>query len=104
MNDLAALLPLVAILGLFWFMVIRPPERRQQEVASLQQQHRGRPAGDDVVRRLRHGHGSITDDRARLEIAPGTEIEIAARGDRQGRLAGDSTPGRCLTVVRPRRR
>ena len=36
MNDLAALLPLVAILALFWFMVIRPQQRRQKEVAALQ--------------------------------------------------------------------
>ena len=32
MNDLAALLPLVAILALFWFMVVRPQQRRQKEV------------------------------------------------------------------------
>ena len=34
MNDLAALLPLVAILALFWFMVIRPQQRRQREVTA----------------------------------------------------------------------
>ena len=76
MNDLAALLPLVAILGLFWFMVIRPAKRRQQEVASLQ-------SSIQVGQRVMMSSGvygtvrSITDDRARLEIAPGTEIEIA---------------------------
>jgi preprotein translocase subunit YajC len=75
-NDLAALLPLVAILGLFWFMVIRPAKRRQQEVASLQ-------SSIEVGQRVMMSSGvygtirSITDDRARLEIAPGTEIEIA---------------------------
>ena len=37
MNDLAALLPLVAIFALFWFMVVRPQRRRQQEVARLQE-------------------------------------------------------------------
>ena len=37
MNDLAALLPLVAILALFWFMVVRPQQRRQKEVVRLQQ-------------------------------------------------------------------
>ena len=76
MNDLAALLPLVAILGLFWFMVIRPAKRRQQEVTSLQ-------SSIEVGQRVMMSSGvygtirSITDDRARLEIAPGTEIEIA---------------------------
>jgi len=75
-TDLAALLPLVAILGLFWFMVIRPARRRQQEVASLQN-------SIEVGQRVMMSSGvfgtitSITDDRARLEIAPGTEIEIA---------------------------
>ena len=76
MNDLAALLPLVAILALFWFMVIRPQQRRQREVTSLQN-------SIQVGQRVMMSSGvygtvrSITDDRARLEIAPGTEIEIA---------------------------
>ena len=76
MNDLAALLPLVAILGLFWFMVIRPSQRRQKEVVALQ-------SSIEVGQRVMMSSGvygtvrSITDDRARLEIAPGTEIEIA---------------------------
>ena len=76
MNDLAALLPLVAILALFWFMVIRPQQRRQREVAALQ-------SSIQVGQRVMMSSGvygtvtSITDDRARLEIARGTEIEIA---------------------------
>ncbi len=76
MTDLAALLPLVAILALFWFMVIRPQRRRQQEVASLQ-------SSIEVGQRVMMSSGvygtvtAIVDDRARLEIAPGTEIEIA---------------------------
>lgn len=76
MNDLAALLPLVAIVALFWFMVIRPQQRRQREVVSLQQ-------SIQVGQRVMMSSGvfgtvvSLTDDRARLEIAPGTQIEIA---------------------------
>ncbi len=76
MNDLAALLPLVAILALFWFMVVRPQQRRQKEVVALQQ-------SIEVGQRVMMSSGiygtvlSITDERARLEIAPGTEIEIA---------------------------
>ena len=76
MNDLAALLPLVAILALFWFMVIRPQQRRQKAVVSLQN-------SIEVGQRVMMSSGvfgtvtSIVDDRARLEIAPGTEIEIA---------------------------
>ncbi|MBS2937671.1 preprotein translocase subunit YajC [Nocardioides sp. J2M5] len=76
MNDLAALLPLVAIVALFWFMVIRPQQRRQREVVSLQN-------SIQVGQRVMMSSGvfgtvvSLTDDRARLEIAPGTQIEIA---------------------------
>jgi preprotein translocase subunit YajC len=75
-NDLAALVPLVAILALFWFMVIRPQQRRQKEVVSLQN-------SIEVGQRVMMSSGifgtvvSITDDRARLQVAPGTEIEIA---------------------------
>jgi preprotein translocase subunit YajC len=75
-NDLAALLPLLAILALFWFMVIRPQQRRQREVAALQ-------SGIQVGQRVMMSSGvygtvvSLTDDRARLEVAPGTVIEIA---------------------------
>ena len=76
MNDLAALLPLVAIVALFWFMVIRPQQRRQKEVLRLQQ-------SIEVGQRVMMSSGifgtvvSLTDDRARLEIAPGSQIEIA---------------------------
>jgi preprotein translocase subunit YajC len=75
-TDLAALLPLVAILALFWFMVIRPQQRRQKEVVSLQN-------SIQVGQRVMMSSGvfgtvvSLTEDRARLEIAPGTQIEIA---------------------------
>jgi preprotein translocase subunit YajC len=75
-NDLAALLPLVAILALFWFLVIRPQQRRQKEVVALQN-------SIQVGQRVMMSSGvfgtvvSLTDDRARLEIAPGTQIEIA---------------------------
>jgi preprotein translocase subunit YajC len=75
-NDLAALLPLVAILALFWFMVIRPQQRRQKEVVRLQE-------SIQVGQRVMMSSGifgtvvSLTDDRARLEIAPGSQIEIA---------------------------
>ena len=76
MNDLVALLPLLAILALFWFMVIRPQQRRQREVTALQN-------SIEVGQRVMMSSGifgtvtSVTDDTARLQIAPGTEIEIA---------------------------
>ena len=76
MTDLVALLPLVAILALFWLMVVRPQQRRAKEVRNLQQ-------AIEVGQRVMMSSGvfgtvtSLADDRARLEIAPGTEIEIA---------------------------
>ena len=76
MNDIAALIPLVAILALFWFMVVRPQQRRQKEVVRLQE-------SIQVGQRVMMSSGifgtviSITDDRARLEIAPGIQVEIA---------------------------
>ena len=76
MNDLAALLPLVAIVALFWFMVVRPQQRRQKDVVRLQQ-------SIEVGQRVMMSSGiygtvvSLVDDRARLEIAPGTQIDIA---------------------------
>ena len=76
MNDLVALLPLLAILALFWFMVVRPQQRRQKEVVRLQE-------SIQVGQRVMMSSGifgtvvSLADDRARLEIAPGTQIDIA---------------------------
>lgn len=76
MNDVVALLPLVAILALFWFMVIRPQQRRQREVVALQN-------SIEVGQRVMMSSGifgtvvAIADDKATLEIAPGTRIEIA---------------------------
>lgn len=76
MNDIAALIPLVAILALFWFMVVRPQQRRQKEVVRLQE-------SIQVGQRVMMSSGifgtvvSLTDDRAHLEVTNGTTIEIA---------------------------
>lgn len=76
MGELASFLPLVAIALLFWVMVVRPASRRQKAVARLQADLQ---PGQRVM--LSAGiYGtvrSLTDDRARVEIAPGTEIEVA---------------------------
>lgn len=76
MGELASFLPLVAIALLFWLMVVRPASRRQKAVAQLQANLQ---PGQQVM--LSSGiYGtvrSLADDRARVEIAPGTEIEVA---------------------------
>ena len=76
MGELASFLPLVAIALLFWVMVVRPASRRQKAVRQLQADLQ---PGQRVM--LSSGiYGtvrSLADDRARVEIAPGTEIEVA---------------------------
>ncbi len=76
MGQLAPLLLLAALLFVFWLIVIRPARRQQSTVSELQ---RNLAVGDRVV--LSAGiFGTIAeleDSRVRLEIAPGTVIEVA---------------------------
>ncbi len=76
MGELTPLLLLAALLLLFWLIVIRPARRQQSTVSELQ---RNLAVGDRVV--LSAGiFGTIAeleDSRVRLEIAPGTVIEVA---------------------------
>ena len=76
MGQLTPLLLLAALLLLFWLVVIRPARRQQSTVSELQ---RNLAVGDRVV--LSAGiFGTIVeleDSRVRLEIAPGTVIEVA---------------------------
>jgi preprotein translocase subunit YajC len=73
--ELVQLLPLLAIVLLFWVMVVRPASRRQKEMARLQESLQ---PGQQVM--LSAGVfgtiRSLTDERARLEVAPGVEIEV----------------------------
>jgi preprotein translocase subunit YajC len=84
-QDLAGLLPLVAIGLLFWLLLIRPASRRQKEVRVMQS---ALNVGDEVM--LTSGiYGtvrSLEDDRVHLEIAAGVVVE-AARGAVGQRLA-----------------
>lgn len=76
MDQIASFLPLVAIALLFWVMVVRPASRRQKAVARLQAELQ---AGQRVM--LSAGIfgtvQSVLDDRVVVEIAPGTQIEVA---------------------------
>ena len=73
--ELVQLLPLVAIVLLFWLMVVRPASRRQKELTrvqeSLQPGHRVMLSSGffGTVR-------SLTEDRARIEVSPGVEVEV----------------------------
>lgn len=76
MSEFAPLLPLLAILVLFWLMVIRPASRRQKAVVALQESLQ---VGQRVM--LTSGFfgtiSALTDDRVHLEVAPGLEVEVA---------------------------
>lgn len=75
-SQYTPILLLVALLLMFWLVVIRPARRQQSATAEIQ---RNLEVGDDVV--LSAGiFGTIAgldDSRVRLEIAPGTVIEVA---------------------------
>ncbi len=75
-SQYTPILLLVALLLLFWLVVLRPARRAQSATAEIQ---RNLAVGDDVV--ISAGiYGTITeldDTRVRLEVAPGTVIEVA---------------------------
>ena len=107
-TDLAALLPLVAILALFWFMVVRPQQRRQKEVVTPPEQHPGRPARDAVLGRLRHGRApspttgpASRSPRARRSRSPAPR---SPRCDEPVTTRRTTRRRRCLIGVRHRRR
>ena len=108
MSELASLLPLVGIALLFWFLMIRPAQRRQREVRQMQS---SLVVGDEVM--LTSGiYGvlrSLDDERVRVELAPGVVVDVArgAVGQRvspvtdPSRSAGaddDHTPGTTETT------
>lgn len=70
------LVPLIFIAVIFWFLLLRPQQRRAREVRSMQQ---ALGVGDDVM--LTSGvYGTLTevdDETVRLEIAPGVTIRVA---------------------------
>jgi preprotein translocase subunit YajC len=74
--DPGPLIFLAAMAAVFWFVLIRPQRRRQQE-------HRAVVSGlspEDEVITVGGVFGtvrSVADDHVVLEIAPGTEIRVA---------------------------
>lgn len=101
MTELVSFLPLVAIALLFWLMVVRPASRRQKQLARIQSEVQ---PGQRVM--LTSGIfgtvRSVTDDRVRVEIATGVEVEVvrpaigsveATGGDEPGTAPGTHTEG-----------
>jgi preprotein translocase subunit YajC len=75
-GDLAGILPLVLIVLAFWFLVIRPARKRQQDMTRTQNSVE---TGSQVML----GSGifgtvvAVADDSVQLEIAPGTTVKVA---------------------------
>ena len=69
---------IVAMLGLLWFLLIRP---RQRQVRAQQQQVSALEVGDEIVTAggLYGTVRRIDDDEVRVEIAPELEVRIAKR-------------------------
>ena len=93
--EYASLLPLLAVLVLFWLLVIRPASRRQKAVQRMQS---AVEAGQRVM--LASGiFGTVTrlaDDRVWLEVSPGGEVEAmraAISGVDEQATTDADTPG-----------
>ena len=97
------LLPLVAILALFWFMVIRPQQRRQKEVTALQN-------SIEVGQRVMMSSGVFGTVPRSPTTAPASRSHPARRSRSRAPPSPRSTrrsrrrARRCLTGARPGRR
>lgn len=75
-NPLSLFLPFVLIIGVFYFLVMRPQQKRRREAAELQNKL---GPGDEIVT-IGGLHGtvvSVDDDVVTLEIAPEVQVRFA---------------------------
>jgi len=75
-QELGALLPIVAIFAIFWLLVIRPAQRRQREVRAIQAEL---AIGDKIITQggIFGTISSVEDDRLGIQVADGVVITIA---------------------------
>jgi preprotein translocase subunit YajC len=75
-GDLVSLLPIIAIVVIFWLFVIAPASRRQKATSQMQS---AIAVGDEVV--LTSGiFGTVTgveDAYLLVELAPGVDVKVA---------------------------
>jgi preprotein translocase subunit YajC len=75
-KDLAGFLPFVLIALVFWFLIVRPQRRRQQELTATQSSLR--PGAEVML-----GSGifgtvvSLDEETLQIELAPGTVVKVA---------------------------
>lgn len=75
-NPLAGILPIVLIIAVFYFLLIRPQQKRARQHRELVSSV---GVGDQVVT-IGGMHGTVTsvdDDTIRLELAPNLDITLA---------------------------
>lgn len=76
MSSLGPIVPFVLILAVFWLLILRPQQRRQRELRTLQS---ALTTGSDVM--LSSGiYGTVTstsDDHVLVDIAPGVTVKVA---------------------------
>jgi preprotein translocase subunit YajC len=88
-NPLTSFLPLIVLVGVFWFLIMRPQQRRQREhrqlTTNLKQGDRVVAAGGIVgtVRR-------VDDDTLSLQVADNVVIKVD-KGSVAKRLQQDAT-------------
>lgn len=85
-DQLGALLPLLLLVAVFWFLVLRPARNRQRQMSTLQAEL---AVGADVM--LTSGvYGTVTwlgEETLRVQIAP--EITIRVHRQAVGRVLDD---------------
>lgn len=76
MDQLASLLPLIAIFAIFWLLVIRPAQRRQKKMRTVQAEL---TVGDEVLTNsgIYGTVASLEEDRVGLEVADGVVMNLA---------------------------
>jgi preprotein translocase subunit YajC len=96
-DSLGALLPLLLLVVVFWFLVLRPARNRQRQMATLQAEL---AVGAEVM--LTSGvFGTVTwmgEETVRVEIAPGSEVRVHRQAvgrvlsdEERTRMANEST-------------
>ena len=92
MDKLLSILPLVGIALLFWFLLVRPAQRRQRELGRMQGEV---SVGDEVM--LTSGiYGSVREidkDTVWLDVADGVTLKVARGAIGATVTTGSGSPG-----------
>lgn len=95
MEQLASLLPLIVLMGLFYLLILRPARARQREAMALQQSLQ---QGQEVMTTsgLYGRIVELSDDDVVLEVAPEVRTRWARAAVAQV-VPADETPGEDMT-------